>query len=463
MSIGRAQTLFAGIRRLEPAHYLRIGSRGMESGRYYDLDPAREIVYRDDDEYAAHFLTLFKEAVRCRLRSPKGVAADLSGGVDSSSIVCTAQKLRHDGEAQVSAFESFSVRFEDGPAAEGQYVDEVLRKYPHRHTDVTPGTVPLSELIRQTCHYQDLPNFPNQACADYTPLLGQRFDLRAQLTGLGGDEWLGGTPFMYADLVRQLRIGSVLERLRIDRNPPGGFAPFPGYGHVLAHYGLWPLVPETLKSAIRRWLRPPRLPAPVTSAFAARTGLLERLSARPRLPRCRSFAQLSLYECFSSDVLPYALLDNARWNAHFRSEGRHPFLDRRIMEFAFAIPDDQRFRRDISKFVLRGAMRGILPERVRLRPDKGDMTPIYVMAIDALGGERMFDRLSVVENGWVDGVVVQKLYRSMAEGRSRGDPSYINSIPQLWMVIVIELWFNVVFRGIREPLGRTLHVENAAV
>jgi hypothetical protein len=108
-------------------------------------------------------------------------------------------------------------------------------------------------------------------------------------------------------------------------------------------------------------------------------------------------------------------------------------------------------------------MRGILPERVRLRPDKGDMTPIYVMAMDALGGERMFDRLSVVENGWVDGVVVQKLYRSMAEGRSRGDPSYINSIPQLWMVIVIELWFNVVFRGIREPLGRTLHVENAAV
>jgi len=465
-SVDRGETLFEGIRRLEPAHYLQIeslGSRGAQCRRYYDLDPSREIVYRNDDEYAAHFLTLVKEAVRCRLRSPKGVASDLSGGVDSSSIVCLAEKLSHDGEARVPAFESFSVRFADGPAAEGQYVEEVLRKYPHRHTDVAPGVAPADELVRQVAHYLDMPDYPNLVCADYTPLLGPRDDLRARLTGLGGDEWLGGTYLMYADLIRQFRIGAVFERLRIDRNPPGGFAPFPGYGHVLVHCGLWPLVPETLKPAIKRWLRPPKLPAPVAPAFAVKTKLLERLSARRSWPRCRSFAQQALYECYSSDVLAYALRGDARWTAQFRLEGRHPFLDRRIMEFAFAIPDEQRYRRDVSKFVLRKAMRGILPERVRLRPDKADLTEIYAMAINALGGERLFDRLSVAENGWVDGDVVRKMYRSMAQALSRGDPSYMNSILELWMVIVIELWFNVVFRGIREPLGHMAHAEHAAV
>ncbi len=136
---------------------------------------------------------------------------------------------------------------------------------------------------------------------------------------------------------------------------------------------------------------------------------MERLCARHPSPRCRSFAQQALYESYSSDGLAYGLLGNARWNAHFRSEGRHPFLDRRIVEFAFAIPDEQRYRRDVSKFVLREAMRGILPERVRLRPDKADLTAIYVLAINALGGERLFDRLKVVENGWVDGVAVRKI------------------------------------------------------
>ena len=238
----RTETLFEGIRPLEPAHYLYLGapgSRGTECRRYYDLDPSREIVYRNDDEYAAHFLTLFKEAVRCRLRSPKGVASDLSGGLDSSSIVCMAEKLRNDGEARVPGFETFSVRFEDGPAAEGQYVADVLRKYPHRHTDVAPGVASADELIRQVSHYLDMPDYPNGVCADYTPLLGQRDDLRARLTGLGGDEWFGGTYLIYADLIRQLRLSTLFERLRIDRNPPGGFAPFPGYGRVLVHYGLW--------------------------------------------------------------------------------------------------------------------------------------------------------------------------------------------------------------------------------
>jgi len=463
MSMDRTETLFEGIRRFEPAHCLQVGSRGTECRRYYDLDPSREIIYRNDDEYAAHFLSLFKETVRCRLRSSKGVAADLSGGLDSSSIVCLAEGLIRDGEARVSAFETFSVRFENEAAAESQYVDEVLRQYPHRHTDVPPGNAPLGELIRQVSHYQDLPEYPNEACADYTPLLGQRDDLRARLTGAGGDEWLGGSALMYADLIRRFRIGSVLERLRIDRNPRGGFAPFPGYGPVLVRYGLWPLVPETLKYMIRRWLRSPKLPTPVTPAFAAKTKLLERLIARRPLPRCRSFAQQDLYECYSSDRVAYSLLGSARWNAHFRSEGRHPLLDRRVMEFAFAIPDEQRYRHDMSKFVLRQAMRGILPERIRLRPDKADLTAIFLMAIDALGGERLFDRLNVVDNGWVDGVMVQKQYRSMAGALARGDPSYMNYICDLWMVIAIELWFNVVFLGAREPLGHIAQAENAAV
>ena len=169
----------------------------VECHRYYDLDAAREIVYSSADEYSEHFLSLFKEALRGRLRSNKGVASDLSGGLDSSSIVCLAEHLRGNGEVLLPNFESFTVRFETGPAAETEYVEEVLHKYPHRHTYLPPGMAPLGELIAQVAHYLDLPDYPNAACADYTPLLGPRNDLRVRLSGLGGDEWFGETYFAY--------------------------------------------------------------------------------------------------------------------------------------------------------------------------------------------------------------------------------------------------------------------------
>src|SRR5208282_5872370 len=144
-------------------------------------------------------------------------------------------------------------------------------------------------------------------------------------------------------------------------------------------------------------------------------------------------------------------------------EGRHPLLDRRILEFAFAIPDSQRFRPGVSKFVLRQSMRGILPERVRLRSDKADLTELYPMALSTLGGERLFDRLNVVKNGWVDGTVVKRLYRSMAEAFSRRDPSYMENIMELWNIFAVELWFNVVFLGISEPFKHVTETSAAAL
>jgi len=465
--VDREETLFEGIRRLEPAHYLEVSARGVECHSYYRPDAWREIVYRSDDEYAEHFFSLFKEAVRCRIRSNKGVASDLSGGLDSSSIVCLTEQMRRDGEVQLPSFETFSVRFAPGPAHETEYIEEVLRKYPHRHTYVPPGMAPLGQLVAQVAHYLDLPDFPNSGCTDYTAILGNRDDLRVRLCGLGGDEWFSGTYLAYADLLRQLRFRELLQRLRINRNPPPGFSPFPGAAKVLTEYGVWPLVrplvPERLRSALRQWLRPPRLHPLVVPAFAARTKLLQRLSTRRPLPRGRSFAQQELFKYYFSGSLSYALEMDARWTAGFRLEARHPFLDRRILEFAFAIPDDQRFRPGVHKFVLRKAMRGILPERVRLRYDKTDLSELYAMALIAHGGERLFDRLNVVKNGWVDGAVVRRLYRSMAEAFSRRDPCYEENLFELWNVFAVELWFDVVFLGISEPFKHVTETMQAAM
>lgn len=86
-----------------------------------------------------------------------------------------------------------------------------------------------------------------------------------------------------------------------------------------------------------------------------------------------------------------------------------------------------------------------------MRPDKAGLTELHAMALIENGGERLFDRLNCVSNGWVEGEVVRSWYRSMAAAFSRGDPSYMNHVCDLWMVLAVELWLSVVFLGISEP------------
>jgi asparagine synthase (glutamine-hydrolysing) len=93
------ETLYRDIFRLPPAHVVSVQGGQLRKERYWTLDLAKQIRYRTDEEYAAHFFAVFKEAVRCRLRSHGAVGAHLSGGLDSSSVVCMAQGLYREGGA----------------------------------------------------------------------------------------------------------------------------------------------------------------------------------------------------------------------------------------------------------------------------------------------------------------------------------------------------------------------------
>jgi asparagine synthase (glutamine-hydrolysing) len=86
-------TLYEDILRLPAAHSMTVSRKGIQQQRYWSLDPTRELRLGSDEEYAQKFREIFTEAVRCRLRSAFPVGSTLSGGLDSSSIVCVARKL----------------------------------------------------------------------------------------------------------------------------------------------------------------------------------------------------------------------------------------------------------------------------------------------------------------------------------------------------------------------------------
>lgn len=86
-------TPYVGIHSVPPSSFVRLARKTLKVVKYWDFDPANEIRYRVDAEYEEHFRVVFSESVRRRLRSDSPVLAELSGGIDSSSIVCVADDV----------------------------------------------------------------------------------------------------------------------------------------------------------------------------------------------------------------------------------------------------------------------------------------------------------------------------------------------------------------------------------
>jgi asparagine synthase (glutamine-hydrolysing) len=135
-----------------------------------------------------------------------------------------------------------------------------------------------------------------------------------------------------------------------------------------------------------------------------------------------------------------------RASSSFGLEKRHPFNDRRLIEFAFALPEEQRWG-DRPKFILRNALDRQLPRSVSERVQKADFSCIYAQALLMESSAAVFQSLSVAAMGWVDGEKVLAAYRTMARCHAAGDEAYRFYVSTLWMVFGVELWFRTLFQG----------------
>ena len=133
---------------------------------------------------------------------------------------------------------------------------------------------------------------------------------------------------------------------------------------------------------------------------------------------------------------------SASW---FAIESRHPFDDRRVVEFGLALPEEQRWRGDQRKFILRQAMGGYLPKSVSQRLTKAEFSPVCAKALHTQGGERFFDTLSIGSERWIDEKQVRQMYRQMEQLFASGDERYLQFVWPLWNIFGIEMWFNIVF------------------
>ena len=430
-------TVYRDIRRLEGGCSITVRPGKIDRRRYFDIDPAKRIRYRTDAQYTEHFDSLFKEAVRCRLRNSDGVAAELSGGLDSSLVVGTVQRLLREGVSPPARFETFSIKFDDPQADERGFIGDVAAMWGLETNWSAPFYAKFPDYLAEIRRYRYLGCRPNSTMDNLMHRAMRERGYRVVLTGQGGDQWFSGSPDCFADLLCDFRFVELFRLLRGEAAFPtrvlGGQGPLA----LLLRRTLWPLVPARPKFLINR-LRGVRLiPRYVNPEFARRLDLERARNTPTRQLSGLDFSQRTMFQVLNLGISIHFAELNERECALAGLEGRHPFYDRRVIEFAFAIPEDQRCRPRETKYILRQIGRGMLPESVRLRRDKAEFSSMLLHGLKevtaALGGETAFGSFNVVQRGWVDPQLLREVYQERM-----ADPE-ANQWP-LWSVMELEMW-----------------------
>ena len=279
--------------------------------------------------------------------------------------------------------------------------------------------------------------FPHAPTIDPLRALVHDRGVRVLLTGMGADDWFGGTPLTYADLFARGRWGALARRARAERSGDD----FIGWPSV-ARSALWPLVPPLLQRVIRVALRRRRPPAWLEPAFAARIGLADRAARHRDSVAFRSHEQADIWHEGTSGMLVYSLETTARSIARFGVDHAHPFHDRRVVEFGLALPSDQHWRDGYAKPLLRRAMTAHLPAAVASRRTTPAGDHVFVQAIAAEGGARAFADLATTRLGWTRGNEIRAMHTRMLALYQNGSPGYSSLAWTLWAILAMNLWLD---------------------
>lgn len=431
--VHRTETVWRDITRLEPAHVLTATNGCVAVRRYWQPDPRVEIRYHHDEEYGEHLAELVRTALRPRLRSAGPVGVMLSGGVDSSSIVGAV----HEMGAVTSAcrLPTFSIVGPGEEWDETAFIDAVADRYPVASHRLGSFHADGAHLAAACVRVQDLPPYPNGEMANDLFAASSAAGVRVLLTGSWSDNWFTGSYQYYADLVRTRRFGALWRHFHAPRDPRDVFGP-----RSMFRAMIWPLVPLPVRHVVKRVLGRDGVPPWVTPRLAGSAGLADRL--RPTPPEI-SFGTLSMTETYGSAFSGGTIHGgeaHERSVAQFGLDTRHPFGDRRILEFGLALPEEQRWRGALTKFVLRTAARDWLPPVIRERMTWGTASGVVCLAVRDLVASGLWQNSVIAERAWVDPRALARAFKEMTRRYDMGDDRYDELAGRLWLVCAVELW-----------------------
>ncbi len=365
------QTWLQGIRQVKPGHFLRINRQTSEELPYWTLQFKRLNEFRSTGEAADRFRSLLDEAVRLRLDADVEIGSYLSGGLDSSTI---AESMVRQAPYPIK---TFSIRFSDDAQDEGGIAAQTAANLGAQNIQVPISDAALADSFIPSIWHAEQVVANSHVTAKYLLSAEAGRHVKAVMTGEGSDELFAGYGlFTHQSLIEARRAGQncgveMRSLLRSSAMTPG-FVPlndYRSYDLVTGLYGQYPyqaLRALATNTVLRRFL---------TREFVAEMSVRQALSEHARWIAPNGMQDLeatraSQYAWIRSELPAYLLTSlGDRPEMANSVEGRVPFLDSKLADFALGLPMSWLVSQKNGKLLIRNAMNDILPKAVT-RPAK---------------------------------------------------------------------------------------------
>lgn len=453
------QTLFAGINKLPAGCMLTCDRRGeVKITRYWDAiastDAADAMARRDESELVEELRRLLSDSIEKRMMSDVPFGVFLSGGVDSTANVALMSRMMN------QPVRTFTVGFSDADGYnELEESRRVAREYSTDHNEIIIGQQDLIDFLPRLVFHQDEP-IADPVCVPlyYVSKLAREIGTTVVQVGEGSDELFCG----YSNYARYLKIydrfwqhasrlpGAIRSMIAAAGNGV--------YKAALAH--LFPksrkFVPDILRrlktgeelfwggalffdeTQKRELILSSAMQRGNGSGFVSSHSVigenLERLlAARPKADQLERM----IYQDLKLRLAELLLMRVDKLTMSTSIEARVPFLDHKLVEFAMALPRRMKYRDGETKYILKRALDGIVPEWVLQRRKQGFGAPVNEWMLDRMGGfvqDRLFNS-GIRRLGIFDYEQIRHLLDTHRAGK-------VNYSFHLWTLLNLSLWYD---------------------
>jgi asparagine synthase (glutamine-hydrolysing) len=435
-------TLFEGIYKLMPGHWLSCDGEGLTIHQYWDWSFHEPPTYESDESYVQRFVELLEESVRLHLISDVPLGVFLSGGVDSSLIAAVTAKQG------IEPVQTFTVGYEGNYYSEFGYAREVAEHIGSKHHEVVIKPDEFFEALPKLIWHEDEPlKFTSSVALYFVSKLASAH-VKTVLTGEGSDELFAG----YNDRYWTILLNQTFAKMG------GCYVPEILRQHVRKI--LWNLpLPLKLKKAISHTIlyHSPTLEGMMFDNFySCFTREMQEELLSPRLKRNigindpykssvglieQSDARAFLHRMLYADVKMYLLellMKQDQMSMAASVESRVPFLDHLLVEFAGTVPPDLRLRGRSGKWLVKLAAERYLPRRIVHRPKVGFPVPFEIWLNNSKAEyvrEVLFDERTR-QRGYFNFEYVTKMFDAHQSNRR-------DCHNQIWMLLNFELWHRI--------------------
>ena len=446
--ISAPRTIYRNVYKLMPGHWLELGEVGEPATHcYWAPDPHAEPFTASEEELERHLEHLLVDAFRMRMVSDVPVGVFLSGGIDSSAVAAILQKY---GTGRVH---TFTIGFQDPGYNEAAHARAVAAHLGTEHTEQFVDGADMHQVLGQWADLFDEPFGDSSGVPTYLVSKLARRSVKVALSADGGDELFNGYDHfgIVAERERTLRrwpraarlaLGRALERvgsegLRVLAERVPGPA---GTRHRLRRDvleradRLRAMLPDLDRPLIYDLAMSSWSPWDVQRLLGAPAAARERVSL-PHLPMEEEMAYCDMRHFLPDDIL----VKVDRTTMATGLEGREPFLDHRLVEFANRLPMPMKRGALGPKHLVRKILYKHVPRGLLERPKQGFAVPLaqWMRAELAPLVHEFLDAKRIREAGYLDPDMVSAAVRNFREG---GPGNERLDIQRLWYLVAFELW-----------------------